>query len=173
MKPVNLARMSAFDIVGGNLEARNTAHKSVFADENIGLVHSCKYLSIRFFYSCNPLDRNIGIRFCDRENFEVRLGLISDNVGNNREISILHEDSFSGKFYIFAYLYVAIFFSFSRDNSVLHRDIFRYNNLHIFHISHVDNMAIFFDMLCWLCNIACFHNAIIKIFPKKQLYFFI
>lgn len=58
---MNLARMSAFDIMRGDLKLRNAPYFCVLANEDIRLVNAQKELVIRMFDPCHAFDGNISM----------------------------------------------------------------------------------------------------------------
>lgn len=100
-------RVSTFDIIRGDLESWNSSHSCSCADEDIGLVDTCRNMTIGTHHSCDSLSRDPCIISRECEEVERRSGIIATYLSDDLDIDMMEHDACSDEFTIFSDFYMS------------------------------------------------------------------
>lgn len=93
-----LAGMPPLDIISSNLEFRNSAYPGSRAEEYIGLIDTCRHVSIWLVDSRHSFDSRIRPIFGDDEERERALGIVSYGISCHMKCGVVdNKDACTGK----------------------------------------------------------------------------
>lgn len=167
-----LARVSSLDVVGGDLESRDSTDTGIFSDEDIGLIDANIRFSVGFIDFRHSLDRDDDVVGGDGEDIECRSGSIAHELSRYRSTSTVYTDTCRLECRSFADRDMSsIVSSTFWQKTIRNLDTFFYGDSGIEEFARVDDVSIFIDASIRIYEELALHRASVAKMRRIAIHF--